>query len=264
MVDMPEGTTLREMQPNDVRAALEIIEQHDEDDFAWASEFYHNTLFGQFVMTKNDQVIGVTGANPVEETDGSWMISWTYLKRDLMGHGYGRAMLEGMLAELRAGDCRKVFVNTSDYIDPEDGDIYRDAREAYRAVGFQEEMRHNHYYDANESLISFGLRLIPPDPVPHSPNVGRIRLTDIDEIDECEGAYWLAWELDDEGSDVNGMQMIIDQVRKWEGRVIFMGFPSDLQNAEEFVTRARFKRDGQLRDFYEDGVDQVHFRLDLL
>ena len=89
-------------------------------------------------------------------------------------------------------------------------------------------------------------------------------MTDIDEIDECEGAYWLAWELDDEGSDVNGMQMIIDQVREWEGRVIFMGFPSDLQNAEEFVTRARFKRDGQLRDFYEDGVDQVHFRLDLL
>lgn len=264
MAELPPNTSFREMQPADIRTALEIIEDHDEDDFAWASECYHESLFGQYVLESNSRVVGVTGATPLEGTDRAWSISWTYLQRSLMGRGFGRAMLESLIEVLQANDCRKVFVNTSDYIDPEDGDIYRDAREAYRAVGFQEEMRHLHYYDAGESLISYGLRIQNHDPVPHEANDGKIRLTDIDEIPECDGAYWLAWELDDEGSDIAGFNMIIDQVREWEGRVIFMGFPSDLSQAEEFMTRARFRRDGQLRDYFEDGVDEVHYRLDLL
>ena len=165
---------------------------------------------------------------------------------------------------LKGQDARKVFVNTSDYIDSEDGDIYRDAREAYRASGFQQELKHLHYFNPNESMITYGMRLQPPDPTPHEANDGKVRLTDIDEIDECNGAYWLAWELDKEGSDVSGFQMIVEQVREWEGRVIFMGFPSDVSNAEEFMTRARFRRDGTMRDYFEDGVDMVHYRFDLL
>jgi len=260
---LPEGTVFREMQADDIRSALAIIEDHDEDDFAWASETYNQSLFGQFVLEQNGQVVGVTGATPLEGTDGSWAISWTYLQTELRGQGFGRMLLDGLMEQLKTSDCRKVFVNTSDYVDPEDGDIYRDAREAYQAVGFEEEMRHAHYYDVGESQISYGKRVIKHDPVPHQPNSRKIRLTDIDEIPECDGAYWLAWELDDEGSDVSGMDMIVDQVREWEGRVIFMGFPSDLANADEFMTRARFRRDGQLRDYFEDGVDEVHYRLDL-
>jgi hypothetical protein len=102
-----------------------------------------------------------------------------------------------------------------------------------------------------------------PD-VPHAPNTQQIRLTDVDEIPECEGAYWLAWELDDEGTEPSSFNLIVDQVRDWGGRVIFMAFPSDVVNAPDFMTRMRFRKDGSLFDYYEDGVDELHFRFDLI
>ena len=255
----------RPMSQRDVSAALAIIEDHDEDDFECAQGTYANSLMGQYVLELDSEVIGVTGANPIEGTDRSYVVSWTYLRRSFKGRGQGRIMMENLIDQVKRQEGRKIFVSTSDYIDPEDGDIYRDAREAYRAIGFSEELRHQNYYDEGESQICYGLRLQNEfDVMPMETNDKQIRLTDIDEIEECEGAYWLAWELDDEGTDTKDLQLILDQVRQWEGRAIFMAFPSDVSNAGDFMTRCRFKFDGSLTDYYQDGVHENHYRYDFL
>jgi len=58
--------------------------------------------------------------------------------------------------------------------------------------------------------------------------------------------------------------MIYDQVVEWGGRVIFMAFPSDVVEAEGFTKSCRFRSTGSLFDYYEDGVDELHFRHDIL
>jgi GNAT superfamily N-acetyltransferase len=255
----------RPMNSGDVNEALRIINDHDEDDYAWAQTTYAASLQGQYVLELDSRIIGVTGATPIEGTDRSYGISWTYLTREFIGRGYGRVLLENLIDQIRREGCRKAFVNTSDYYDPEDGDIYRDAREAYRAVGFLEEMRHADYYDKNENQITYAMRLEDRGPDhQHEMNSKQIRLTDVDEIPECDGAYWLAWELDDEGTDPSSFNMIKEQVQDWGGRVIFMAFPSDLEHAPEFMTRCRFRKDGSLFDYYEDGTDEIHFRYDIV
>ena len=258
-------TIFRPMKPADVSSALAIIGDHDEDDFEWAQLTYEKGLAGQFVLEVDAQVVGVTGANPLPETDRAWGISWTYLQRSIRGRGLGRMLLENLVSELQRQGARKAFVNTSDYFDPEDGDIYQNAREAYRAVGFAEELRHADYYDKGEAQISYGMRLEPQAPgVVRELNSQMIRLTDVDEIPECDGAYWLSWELDEEGTEPSDFRMISEQVAAWAGRTIFMAFPSDLQHSADFMSRCRFRKDGTLSDFYEDGVDRLHFRFDIV
>lgn len=254
----------RPMSQRDVSDVLAIIEDHDEDDFEFAQATYKKSLAGQYVLENNSKVIGVTGANLIDGTDRSYVISWTYLQRNFIGRGQGRLMMENLMEQIEYQGGRKLFVSTSDYIDPELGDIYRDAREAYRAIGFAEELRHLNYYDEGEAQLCYGLRLQSEyDLPPTETNNKKIRLTDIDEIDECDGAYWLAWELDAEGTDPKDFQMICEQVREWQGRVIFMAFPSDVVEVEEFMTRCRFKHDGVLNDYYQDGVHENHYRFDL-
>jgi len=254
----------RPMTPGDTGKALSIIEDHDEDDFEWAQQTYAAGLSGHYVLELDSHVVGVTGANLIDGTDRTYGISWTYLERSFIGRGHGRTMLESLIDRIRAEGGRKAFVNTSDYYDLEDGDIYRDAREAYRAVGFAEEMRHADYYDKDESLVSYGMRLQERQPnVNPESNQKKIRLTDVDEIPECEGAYWLAWELDDEGTDPADFRMIAEQVAQWGGRVVFMAFPSDVEQVNEFMTSCRFRPDGALFDYFEDGTDELHFRFDI-
>jgi hypothetical protein len=42
-----------------------------------------------------------------------------------------------------------------------------------------------------------------------------------------------------------------------------MAFPSDVANAPSLLTAARFKTAGRLIDYYEDGIDEVHYRLEI-
>lgn len=264
MSELPLGVEFRPMTQVDTEAVLRIIAEHDEDDYENAIETYQQSLIGQWVLTQNGMVIGATGAKEIPHTEGSFGVSWTYLKRGMIGRGFGRLMLEELLDWIRRRDGRKVFVTTSDYYDQARGDIYRDAMEAYRAVGFEEELRHRDFYAPGESMITMGLHLGTPMTKEVIMNDAEIGLTDVDEIDECDDAYWLAWEETDEGTDPSGFQMIFDQVKDWGGRVIFMAFPSDMSMVPDLMLRGRFRQAGELRDYYEDSVHQVHFRHDFL
>ena len=114
-------------------------------------------------------------------------------------------------------------------------------------------------------MLVYGLRLSPREVVNVILNLDDIKLTDVDEIPETNDAYWLAWELvsQGQGTKPQDFQRIFDEVRVWGGRTIYMAFPSDVANASTLVTAARFKTSGRLIDYYEDGIDEVHYRYDV-
>ena len=256
---------LRPMVASDIQTALRIIQDYDQDDAAEAHGTYQRGIDGQFCLCENRAVIGVVGAKHIPDTDGSFGLSWTYLHRDHRRSGKGARMLNWMIEIMKEQDARKAFVHASDYMDPTEGDIYRDARETYVQVGFTQEVRQPDYYAPGESMLVYGLRLSPREVVNVILNLDDIKLTDVDEIPETNDAYWLAWELvsQGQGTKPQDFQRIFDEVRGWGGRTIYMAFPSDVANASTLVTAARFKTSGRLIDYYEDGIDEVHYRYDV-
>lgn len=262
---MEGNLELRPMVSGDVRRALEIISEYDQDDAEEAQESYARSLDGQYCLCEQGLVIGVVGGKHIPDTDGSFGLSWTYLQSDHRRSGKGTRMLTWMIEILKELDARKVFVHASDYLHPSQGDVYRDARDMYIQTGFCQELRHPDYYAPGESMLVYGMRLAPREVVEVVLNLDDIKLTDVDEIPETNDAYWLAWELVSQGNGTKpqDFQRIVDQVREWGGRSIYMAFPSDVANASTLVTAARFKSSGRLIDYYEDGIDEVHYRYEL-
>lgn len=256
---------LRPMMANDVQSALGIISDYDEEDAEEAQDSYARGLGGQYCLCENGAVIGVVGGKHIPDTDGSFGLSWTYLHRDQRRSGKGTRMLNWIIEIFKEQDARKVFVHASDYIDPTQGDVYRDVRDMYLQAGFCQELRHPDYYAPSESMLVYGMRLAPREVVEVVLNLDDIKLTDVDEIPETNDAYWLAWELvpQGQGTKPQDFQRIFDEVRGWGGRSIYMAFPSDVANSATLVTAARFKSSGRLVDYYEDGIDEVHYRYEI-
>lgn len=265
---LPPGMELRPMSPGDVQTALQIIRQHDEDDYEVATESYEKYgLEDQYVLADQGSVVGVTGVRYIPDTDRSYFLSWTYLETESRGRGLGSAMLEELLEILKQRGVRKLFVNTSDLTDPKRGQVYRDAIKTYEALGFRLELNYRDYYEPGESRLTYGRRIGPlyaarpvfePDPI-------GVRLLGIEEIEETEDAYFVEWEFHEDGSIFTSEDLgqLARQAKEWEARCVFIGFPSNLPQMEQAVEAAGFLNCGRLVDFYEDGLDEVHYRLDL-
>jgi hypothetical protein len=260
-----QSLELRPMQVRDIPLALSIIREYDDEDADEAAESYGNGIEDQYCLCENGHVIGVIGAKPIDGTDGSFGLSWTYLS--LLHRRTGKAvrMLQWMIEIMQERDGRKVFVHATDSRDPQTSEKVREMRDAFQQVGFVEEVRQPDYYAPGESLIVYGLRLCAKEPVNVVLNLDDIKLTDVDEIPETNDAYWLAWELvpQGQGTKPQDFQRVYEQVRSWGGRTIYMAFPSDVANASSLLTAARFRTSGKLIDYYEDGIDEVHYRFDL-
>ncbi|WP_205855172.1 GNAT family N-acetyltransferase [Pirellula sp. SH-Sr6A] len=256
----------RPMRSADMLRALQIISEYDEDDAYDARETYEESIEGQFVLTEQEKVIGVVGAKLIENTDRAYGMSWTYLQKSDRRTGKGTLMLEWMLEWLKEHEARKVFVQASDYHDPTIGDIYFDAREAYKRVGFMQELRQPDFYAPGEAMIVYGLHLETKQFAAPEEQEADILITDVDEIPETNDAFWVAWEVADpgQGSKPIDLEKVVREVRSWGGRAIYMAFPSDLSCVAPLMSAARFRMAGRLLDYYEDDVDEVHYRLDVL
>ena len=261
---LPEGVDFRPLTGADVPAVLEIIRQHDDDDFAFAKASYQRDIGGHYVLAIQGIVFGVTGGRYIDGTDDTFALSWTYLHAEHRGQGLGKCMVQQILELLRQQGARKVFANTSDYVNEKVVDVYRAARELYVAVGFQEELRHAHYFDRHETLVALGYRLRPPAPEPVEFDERGIVFTDVDEIPETDDAYFIGWEFTDgPGANADDVAGIVQQVRKWKGLAVFMGIPSNAPGVASLFLSSRFRAEGQLTDFYADGLHERHFRFDL-
>ena len=262
-IDLPPGLEFRAMTSADVKRALQIIRDDDDDDAQCARKSYKRSLDDQFVLTNSGEVIGVTGARPIDGTDRSSWLSWTYLDPGQQRRGWGTNMLQAMIETFREMGTRKVFAMVSE--DEGGGGRYGRAIQTYNRAGFFEELRHPDYYDAGETMIAMGLRIQSEFNVdPDDPDLRPPRLTDVDEIVETDDAYYIDWEFaDGQGSSPADLARMIDRVRKWEGRVVFVSAASDAHAVAEYFQGAGFGEEGQLLDFYEDGINETHFRLDL-
>jgi hypothetical protein len=200
-------------------------------------------------------------------------LSWTYLDPAEKGQGLGQKMLQDMVDKMRAGDIRKVFVSTSDYEDPEEGPLYAAAHRMYEAAGFRPELTHPDYYEPGEAQIIYGLPLADiPSERQIAPDDSAAFFNGLNEIPETEGIYVINWEVakkrllsrqKPQQFTQQDLEIGIERAREWSARSIFIAFPSNMPNVLPPLEAAGFFEEGRLKDYYEDGLDEVHFRFNL-
>lgn len=266
-------TEIRSMEMRDLPTVLRIIEQHDEDDYEAAESDYHQSgLDNQFVMEIDGKVVGVTGYREVTATDKTAWLSWTYLDEQHRGTGKGKAMISELLEGLRERGCRKVFVKLSDYQDPEDGAIYAQALKTYQSLGFVQELIGYGFYDEDENQLILGLGLqeqVNDDALEIEEEKPAIRFNGLHEIAETEGSYTFNWTVKEKSFfgkrsfSVDDLRLGLETVKERQGRKIFLTFPSNLPLIHAPLQAAGFKYVGKLTDYYESGIDELHFTHDL-
>jgi len=271
VADLLERTQMREMYVSDTASVVEIIATHDEDDGEAAeAELQDEGVEGQFVLVDGDTVLGISGYREVENCDGTYYLSWVYLDEDYRGHGLGKKMLGDVLDRLRDQGARKIFVKVSDYV--EDGEnIYATALKMYKSFGFEVEVVGEDFYDDGESQTILGLEfkaqskdLAVADEKPV------IRFNGLFEIAETDGAYTFAWIVEKSAGffgkrsfTTEDLEVGIRSVKEQGGRKIFLTFPSNLVLIHRPLQAVGFKYVGQLKDYYEEGLHELHFSHDL-
>ena len=263
-------STFRKMEPSDLPKIIAIITQHDEDDGEAAQHSFDSRgLDNHFVIEIDNRVIGVTGYVPIDATDNSYWLSWTYIAESAQGHGHGRYLLESLLAKLKELQARKLFVKVSDYQDPEDGDIYATARALYAKLGFIEELVIEDYYDTKESLhlLSYSFfettensQVAEEKPV--------IQFNGLYEINETDGAYSFSWTtkkpgilsfLEPKTFSQQDLTIGLQGAHEAGARKVFLSFPSNLPLVARPLVAANFKYLGQIDDYYEPGLHEIHY-----
>lgn len=271
---MPE---LRAMEMIDINRVLKIIDAHDEDDAEAAeSDYDEEGIEHQFVLEMGSEIIGVTGYREVEATDGCFWLNWTYLAAHCRGQGHGKQMLTELIGELRDKDARKLFVKVSDYEDPELGKIYEQAYKTYESLGFKAEVISNDFYDVGENQHILGLTIReqrdeePEEAISVLDEKPIIRFNGLLELAETEGSYTFVWVVNSRKKlfgkrnfSVEDLVIGLQTVKEQGGRKIFLTFPSNLPLIHQPLQTAGFKYVGQLADYYEQGVHELHFTHDL-
>ena len=259
---------LRPMLEDDIDAVIAIIESHDEDDAEDAQRFYRefNGCYGQFVLEQQGELIGVTGFEAPTGCDQSYWLSWTYIDAQHTNRGLGRKMLTELFDYLQQQQGgRKLFVKVSDYVDEEDGPIYAAALHLYESMGFSIEVKHENFYDVGEAQIILGMRLQQEQESPAvTQQLVAIKFNEIFEIGETEGSWSFGWnEQKGGGSDapftVEDVQTGMDAVREESARCVFLSFPSNYAGIGDALIESGFTQAGKLKDYYADGIDEVHY-----
>ena len=264
------------MTPDDIDAVVALIEDTDDEDGEEAArDFAGNGVADHFVVTLADDVpIGVSGFRHVPATERTSSISWTYLARAHRGQGHGRALLEHVVGKLRELGCRKAFVKVSDYEDPDDGPLYKAAIATYESLGFERELTALDFHDEGENLIILGCTLAGNEGT-ERPEIAEekaaLEFVGLHEIADSDGAYTFEWTAAKSslfarkrgGFDRADLMLGLEGVKKAGGRKVFLTFPANLPSIREPLKAAGFERVGELRDYYERGLDELHFSHDL-
>ncbi len=257
------------MELGDLRHVLKIINAHDDDDGEAAERDYQENGFDhQFVLEVDGRVVGVTGYRPIEGCDRTYWLSWTYLQSELQGQGLGRQMLRFVIDQLDEIKGRKLFVKVSDYQDPEQGPIYAAALSLYEKMGFQVEVKNSDFYDEGEAQLILGLSLSDSgdETFTIADEKPSIKFNALYEIAETDGSYSFGWTVAEKKPlfgkkffTTGDLQVGIQSAQESGGRAIFITFPSNIPQIHEPLQQAGFDKIGQLTDYYEQGVHELHF-----
>ena len=265
-------STLRTMYMSDLPTVLKIIAATDEEDAEAAeAEFHDDGLDNQYVLEVEGKVVGISGFRLVPGTDATYWLNWTYLAPEYHGKGLGRILLEQTLRHLRELEARMVFVKVSDYVDDEEQRVYESAHAVYEKMGFEPALIGHDFYDDGENQhimrlsysqveASEGEGYVVADEKPV------IRFNGLHEIAETDGAYTFRWTVE-ESTKLFGKRSFSEQdlkiglesVKNDGGRKVFLTFPSNLPLIHKPLQAVGFKYVGQLTDYYERGVHELHF-----
>ena len=264
---------IRPMMETDIDSVVDVIDNHDEDDGEDARhDFENNGVETQWVAEINGIIIGVSGYRQVPESYGSGWVSWTYVHGDHQGKGIGKELFQYMLDHATEAGAHKLFIKVSNYIDEEGVSIYDAATKMYESFGFDCELVSKDFYDQSEDQLIYSKYLIPVD----DPDIEKenekpvIRFVDIYEIAGTEGAYSFSWEVQDKtllnrrSFSTNDLLVGLKAVKNQGGRIVFFTFLSNLPLIHSPLVDTGFKFVGELKDYYEPGVHEMHFvhRLD--
>lgn len=258
---------IRAAREDDLAKIIALVDSHDEDDAeAIRDSLTENQFQNHFVATLNQEVVGITGYEQQLDCDKTFYLSWTYVHDDHCGKGIGKQLMTYIIDEFKRHHARKVFVKISDYVDPEDGPIYETAMALYKKFGFEEEVVLNDYYDTDESMHILGLRINEDyDPAPNKPEKPNLKFDGLYLISETEHSYSFSWKTTSwwKGSfSVQDVQIGLDAAYDDEAHQVFLSFPSTFERACQIVEAAGFKFVGELKDYYEDGINELHFVYD--
>lgn len=257
--DTPAGR-FRPMKAADRDAAYQITLGFDEDDAEALAETLSETVGGFFVIERGGEVLGFTGYDPIPDSAGSAWLSWTYVADDLRGQGIGRALMDGLRAELSGGRTQRLFVSTSNYT--EDGeDVYAPARRFYQAQGAQLALRVADYYAPGEDRFVYRLDLAPAGFAAEAPcPPGTLAFVGFDAVEESEGARCLLWDVVAEDTDPNVLPRIVDGARAEGAHVLFASLPSEQSRlGAAHLDAAGFEPIGRIADFYGTGQHEEHW-----
>lgn len=263
---------LRPLLEEDVPFVLAIINEHDEDDADEAEASYaEQGLDNQFVLVRGEDILGVSGFRYAAGTVGTAWLSWTYLRKAAQLQGLGTWMLNDMLQRMREENYRKIFVTTSDYVDPKEGPIYAVANQLYQNVGFRQEVVHPDYFDVGESEIIYGLALQSNNNIiPPAADNSCLMFNGLFEIPETDDAYVINWGVQpkklfgrQQQFTAQDLQLGLETAREWKARAVFISFPSNMPSVLPPLQAAGFVEEGRLKDYYEDGIDELRFRFNI-
>lgn len=273
MTDLIDTSQVRAMYMSDMASVVEIISDFDEDDGEAAeAELEDAGLEGQYVLVDDEKVLGITGFREVENCDATYYLSWTYLDESYRGKGLGKKLLSDVLDRLRDLGGRKIFAKVSDYEDESGNNVYASAMAMYKSFGFKEEVVSIDFYDEGENQTILGLELKPQaDDIAVNEEKPVIRFKGLFEIAETDGAYTFEWTVEKSTGffgkrsfSPEDLQLGIDTIKEQGGRKIFLTFPSNLVLIHKPLQSVGFKYVGQLKDYYEEGLHELHFSHDLL
>lgn len=273
---------LRPMKAADIDAVVDLIDGHDEDDAEDARAGFAggDGIDDYFVLEVGGQLIGVSGFRTPPACEQTHWLSWTYIHEDHVNQGHGRRMIGEMLEHLRSLGGRKVFVKVSDYAEINDAgervETYAAALHLYKSLGFVVELTHKDYYDEGEAQIILGLRLREGDAGFKDADFGDatfsnlgtapllqarpVQFNAVFEIAETDGAFSFGWR--DDGKQlftVEDVELGLQEVKKRQGRAVFLSFPSDYKDIDQRLYAAGFRNSGVLDDYFEDGIHEQHY-----
>jgi len=270
---MTNAHNIRKLKPEDLDEVLALIREHDEDD----AEYAMNTLLGSnsnnIIAEKDGVILGVSGYENIIGTDRTAYLSWTYVLKSKLREGIGRSLLNSTLSYAKNDKCRLMVLKVSDYTESDSNvSIYEGARQLYINTGFKTQMICPNFYDKGEAVEIMTIRLADNDS--SKPNIKdekpRIRFSGLREIVETNGAYAFDWTVEtvffimkNRNFSVQDLEIGLDAAINNDARVVFLTFPSNLPLIHNPLQESGFKFLGKIKDYYEDGVDELHFIKDL-
>lgn len=256
---------IRPLKSSDLEAIYRIVNKHDEDDGEEVrADLSAGNVKNLYVAVIDGETIGVSGYRPVHGTLAAAFLSWTYLDPSHIGNGFGKALVLHVLKEARTAGAEKMYIKVSTY-----PGTYESALSLYLHLGFREELRNVDFYDEDEDQlilvkqIESSLSNRSEDPVKDEKPT--IRFNGVYEIGDTRGAYSFSWDVyrksffGRRSFDSADIGIGIDAVQKAGGRIIFLTFPSNLPLIHKPLQQAGFKYVGRLKDYYEPGIDEMHF-----